>query len=266
VAPEQVPENIRIPGVGNFSSPDLPWKSIDAHRTDLREETNQGNLASQATPRKIHSRKVEIALAIIDRHEFTRVSIAKSLQKLCNQLEITTFVTFDECLVSTKHYDLVLYYMREGIAGRNANQEQFSSLRKVLSIAPVIVLSDVDSYASICAAFDVGVRGYIPTMSTPPEVAIEIMYLVRSGGTFVPPTGLSSRGISSRETLDRVAAQQFTPRQRAVLDCLKLGKTNKIIAYELQISESSVKTHIRNIMTKMNAKNRTEVACRAHEL
>jgi DNA-binding NarL/FixJ family response regulator len=43
-----------------------------------------------------------------------------------------------------------------------------------------------------------------------------------------------------------------------------LGKTNKLIAYELKMSESSVKTHIRNIMKKMNAANRTEVVCRAH--
>jgi len=50
----------------------------------------------------------------------------------------------------------------------------------------------------------------------------------------------------------------------AVLDHLKLGKANKVIAYELAMSESTVKVHIRNIMKKMKATNRTEVACRAH--
>jgi DNA-binding NarL/FixJ family response regulator len=55
----------------------------------------------------------------------------------------------------------------------------------------------------------------------------------------------------------------LTPRQMAVLQHLKLGKANKLIAYELEMSESTVKVHVRNIMKKMNAKNRTEVACRA---
>jgi DNA-binding NarL/FixJ family response regulator len=52
----------------------------------------------------------------------------------------------------------------------------------------------------------------------------------------------------------------------AVLDRLKLGKPNKVIAFELQMSESTVKAHIQNIMKKMRVTNRTEVACRAREL
>jgi DNA-binding NarL/FixJ family response regulator len=152
------------------------------------------------------------------------------------------------------------------MANQNLSDKRFASLKRVLAIAPVIILSDVDSYDSICAAFDIGVRGYIPTASTTPELAIEIMYLVKGGGTFVPPSSLSPRRIGPRGPPNPLTIQQFTPRQVAVLDCLKLGRTNKIIAYELQMSQSSVKTHIRNIMNKMNATNRTEVACRAHEL
>jgi DNA-binding NarL/FixJ family response regulator len=259
VTPVQRAENIRTPSAGKLPSADLASMSADASASDLREATDEVHSKPQ-TIGKIHSRKVRIALAIIDERAFTRGSIARSLKKLCNPLTITSFATCDECLASTEHYDLVLLHMRESIA------TQASNVRKVLPIAPVIILSDDDSYDSVHAAFDIGVRGYIPTVSTPPELAIEIMYLVDSGGTFFPPIGLSPRGISLRGPLNRVTTQQFTPRQMAVLHRLKLGKTNKIIAYELQISESSVKSHIRNIMNKMNAKNRTEVACRAQEL
>jgi DNA-binding NarL/FixJ family response regulator len=58
----------------------------------------------------------------------------------------------------------------------------------------------------------------------------------------------------------------FTARQAAVIDALRRGKANKIIAYELNMRESTVKVHVRNIMKKLNAKNRTEVAYRANEL
>jgi DNA-binding NarL/FixJ family response regulator len=52
---------------------------------------------------------------------------------------------------------------------------------------------------------------------------------------------------------------QFTARQWDVLERLKQGKQNKIIAYELNMCESTVKVHIRNIMKKLKARNRTQV-------
>ena len=52
----------------------------------------------------------------------------------------------------------------------------------------------------------------------------------------------------------------FTARQAAVIDALRQGKPNKIIAYELKMRESTVKVHVRNIMKKLNATNRTQVA------
>jgi DNA-binding NarL/FixJ family response regulator len=50
----------------------------------------------------------------------------------------------------------------------------------------------------------------------------------------------------------------FTARQAAVADRLRRGKPNKLIAYELNMCESTVKVHIRNIMKKLRASNRTE--------
>ncbi|HET6180714.1 MAG TPA: response regulator transcription factor [Candidatus Sulfotelmatobacter sp.] len=165
---------------------------------------------------------------------------------------------------SSKYYDVILYHIHHAVVGNSNNHVTFS-VKKLLPIAPIIILCDVDSFESICAAFDSGVRGYIPTINTNLELAMEIFYLVKIGGTFVPPSGLSPRRVKPLGSPDRVTTQ-FTSRQMAVLDCLKLGKTNKLIAYELEMSESSVKTHIRNIMRKMNAANRTEVVCRVHEL
>jgi DNA-binding NarL/FixJ family response regulator len=151
-------------------------------------------------------------------------------------------------------------------------------------------LCDVDCFESIAAAFESGARGYIPTANTTLELAIEIMRLVKAGGTFVPPSSLSLRRVTRHsetagataqgtlvpssglpfgkitrhgEAAGAIASSQFTPRQMAVLEYLKLGKTNKTIAHELGISESTVKVHLRSIMKKMKATNRTEAACLA---
>jgi len=131
-------------------------------------------------------------------------------------------------------------------------------------IAPVVILSPVDSPDLIAEALESGARGYILTGNTGLELAVEIIRLVRVGGTFVPPTRWSLRPGNQKDTTSKMTTtHQLTPRQMAVLDHLKLGKANKVIAYELAMSESTVKVHIRNIMKKMKATNRTEVACRA---
>jgi DNA-binding NarL/FixJ family response regulator len=51
----------------------------------------------------------------------------------------------------------------------------------------------------------------------------------------------------------------FTPRERDVLSHLKLGKPNKLIAYELNISHSTIKVHMHNLMRKFNVQNRTQL-------
>ena len=56
------------------------------------------------------------------------------------------------------------------------------------------------------------------------------------------------------------ASGGVTPREVAVIRALQQGKPNKVIAYELNMCESTVKVHVRNLMKKMKAKNRTDLA------
>lgn len=206
-----------------------------------------------------------ISLALVDGHSFTREAIAKSLQATCHFLKIVPFATVDECVASTVSYSLILYRAHEGYGNTCHAENKYSCIRELVTIGPTVVLSDLDSLESIQAAFDSGVRGYIPTGSTTLEMAVGIISLVNVGGTFFPASSLTSGKAALPTRYTTGDPPRFTPRQQAVLERLRMGKTNKIIAYELQMSPSSVKTHVRNIMRKMNATNRTEVACRAHE-
>jgi DNA-binding NarL/FixJ family response regulator len=114
-----------------------------------------------------------------------------------------------------------------------------------------IVMSNIEDIELIRQALEQGVRGYIP-VSLPLEVAIEAIRLVEAGGVYVPASSLMapSEGLHGH----------FTARQAAVVDALCKGKANKRIAHELNMCESTVKVHVRNIMKKLRAKNRTEVA------
>jgi len=132
---------------------------------------------------------------------------------------------------------------------------------------PVILLADTDDLTQILTALECGARGYIPT-SVGIDVCVEAVNLAAAGGIFVPASSvLSMRHLidsGSRDT--RPLTGMFTHRQAEVAQALRRGKANKIIAYELNLRESTVKVHIRNIMKKLKATNRTEVAYKVNDL
>jgi DNA-binding NarL/FixJ family response regulator len=216
--------------------------------------------------RPISVRKAVISIAVIDEKSFTRECITTSLQALDDRLDIMSFTTCDDCLQHIGSHDLILYHTREDVANWSNNNEQFLSFKKLLNIVPVIILSDIDCPDSLIEMFENGVRGFIPTDNTTLEQLIEIIGLVKAGGIFVPLSSLSLRRTKAQGVSARRESDQFTPAELAVLDRLKLGKANKIIAHELWVSESTVKVHIGRIMKKLKVTNRPQVVSRAFAL
>lgn len=199
-----------------------------------------------------------ISIGIVDGHAFTRECVVRSLRELDDAYLPLPFSGSEEYLRDGEGCDLVLYHLH-----RSLNEDRL--LPEVLKAAPVIILSPTEDPEWVSEALREGARGYVPTTSTSFNLTIEIIRLVLAGGTFVPPSSLSTRPADSlRGSGAKIGRSHFTARELAVLGHLKLGSPNKIIAHQLNLSESTVKVHIRNIMKKMNATNRTEVACRAH--
>ena len=156
------------------------------------------------------------------------------------------------------------------VGGRSSDaestQREISLLGRVANQRPIILLSDTEEPSHIVEALQSGTRGYIPT-SVSLAVAIEAMRLVRAGGVYAPANCLMAAHRADAETSkDSASKPVFARREAAVLDLLRLGKPNKIIAYELGMCESTVKVHVRNIMKKLKAKTRTEVAYLANEM
>lgn len=145
---------------------------------------------------------------------------------------------------------------------------QLARLKGVGINVPVIVMADANNVDLILTALNCEANGFIPA-DISLEIAAHALRLVMAGGKYFPVNGLlaarrapavsASCEIPPKTTL-------FTRRQIAVIDALRKGKANKIIAYELNMCESTVKVHVRNIMKKLNAKNRTEVAYLAGEM
>lgn len=146
-----------------------------------------------------------------------------------------------------------------------------AQLKKVDEIGngvPTVVLSAGEAPQDVIDAFEAGADGYISTNMTL-EVALAAMRFVAAGGSFAPAASLM-RATQQRTALPSEAKERtqamFTARQAAVVEALRKGMANKTIAYELNLCESTVKVHVRKIMRKLNATNRTQAAFLANEL
>jgi len=165
-------------------------------------------------------------------------------------------------------------------------------LRQLIPDTPLAVVSDSTDVREIILAFRAGASGFIPT-SLKPSVVLDAFTFIIRGGTYFPPTALSNEpehrqveiepgsgrfGDGEAELEEHVTCTpckqngdsrsrivRLTARQHEVLEQLRDGKSNKVIARDLNMTESTVKVHVRQIMRKLGAANRTQAAIRAVE-
>jgi DNA-binding NarL/FixJ family response regulator len=152
--------------------------------------------------------------------------------------------------------DIILLCVAEG-ERLPADLSEVLPATEELQSLPVVVLSNERLPCQVFDLLKAGVRGFIPT-NAGCAVAIQVLRLVRAGGTYIPTSCLSAQ--PDKSALGAEREDLFTGRQKQVIEAIRLGKPNKIIAYELNMCESTVKVHVRAIMKKLKANNRTQVA------
>lgn len=134
-----------------------------------------------------------------------------------------------------------------------------AALEAAAAKRPIAILSDFADPTLVARALTHGVRGYLSTSMNLAELASAVRFLA-AGGTYVPPSLLADMTTSRPVLPERKnGAESLSPRQLEVLKLLQQGKQNKVIAYELGMAEATVKVHVRMIMRKLKARNRTEV-------
>jgi DNA-binding NarL/FixJ family response regulator len=206
-------------------------------------------------------------IGVIEKRAFFRDCITQCL-RVNSDLNVVSAASVEEWLEAAKTARAsVVVLCADGKAGDEKTKRDLEALAQAPNALPVVVLSDFEGVEQIVDAIGKGARGYIPT-NTSFAVAVEAMKMVNAGGTFVPASSL----LAAHKLNDEAKEQQkpletvFTARQASVVEALRLGKPNKTIAYELNMCESTVKVHVRNIMKRLKARNRTQVAYLAGEL
>jgi len=211
-------------------------------------------------------------VALIDPKPLTRRSIADLLAEAFPECAIVTASTCDELLEieGIGRPNLVVFYIRSSGLTSTYVRSELELLRVRLPEAWAVVLSDRDDVDEVNRALTHGVRGYIPT-SVGCEIAVAALKLISTGGTFVPAHALRSTAAKpddqpEGERQRRSDGLDLTPRELSVIDLLREGKPNKLIAARLDMQESTVKVHVRSILKKLNAANRTHAAFVANRL
>ena len=211
-------------------------------------------------------------VALIDPKPLTRRSIADLLAEAFPECAIVTASTCDELLEieGIGRPNLVVLYIRSSGLTSTYVQSELELLRVRLPEASTVVLSDRDDVDEVNRALTHGVRGYIPT-SVGCEIAVAALKLISTGGTFVPAHALRSTAAKpddqpEGERQRRSGGRDLTPRELSGIDLLREGKPNKLIAARLDMQESTVKVHVRNILKKLHATNRTHAAFVANRL
>jgi two-component system, NarL family, response regulator len=197
-----------------------------------------------------------IRVLIADDHPLFRDGLAALLQKDSSIVVVGAAGNGSEVveLFQSLQPDVVLVDLRmppqDGIA-------VVEDLRAVSPRARVIVLSAFDADDDVLRAIQAGAAGYLLKISSPSELAQAIL-TVHRGQTALPP------GVATK-LASHVSRPRLTGRQEEVLQLIARGMTNQEIGQQLNIVEGTVKAHVKSILEKLGARDRTQALCIALE-
>ena len=196
-------------------------------------------------------------IVIVDDHPLFRDALNHSLQSMLEEVLTRQAGSLDELVESLKadhDTDLVLLDLSmpgvQGFSGLLYLRAQYPEI-------PVIIVSATEDPATIKHALEFGASGFVPK-SQPIDRIRAAVLAVLAGDIWTPPEVDISRAEPSEDEqmINRLAS--LTPQQVRVLMMLGEGLLNKQIAYELSVSEATVKAHVSAILQKLEVDSRTQ--------
>jgi DNA-binding NarL/FixJ family response regulator len=204
-------------------------------------------------------------LVIADDHPLFRGALREAVSGLLARVEVAEAGAFDEVATLLDRggdVDLILLDLTmpgvRGFSGLMYLRAQYPSV-------PVVVVSANDDPTVIRRCMSFGASGFIPKTLGIDEMRTAIMRVLK-GGVWTPPD-VDLEGGSDAEAAQLMARlASLTPQQVRVLMMLSEGLLNKQIAYELSVSEATVKAHVSAILQKLGVESRTQAVIAAAKI
>jgi two-component system, NarL family, response regulator len=130
--------------------------------------------------------------------------------------------------------------------------EAIAQIRSQFPEARLIVLTTYDGDEDIYRGLQAGAKAYL-LKDTPREELLLCIQTVHAGRSFIPP----HIGVKLAE---RMSSPVLSKREREILELISVGMSNSEIGTRLQIAEGTVKSHMNNILSKLNVSDRTQAA------
>lgn len=209
---------------------------------------------------------------VADNHTLFREGFSRQLQRFESLLElqeVTDYASIGKLADQKKTFDLI--FIDRDILGTDW-KEKFQSLKTIFPQARLVLMDESENQNDIIDAFNLGAVGYITKLS-PDSLIINALHLIVDGNLYIPPAvlkGLKKTAKSSGEskilTHTLPNGKNLTYRQSEVLQHLSNGLSNKQIAYEMSVSEATVKLHINALLRHLHVENRTKAVVTAQRL
>jgi len=198
-------------------------------------------------------------LAIVDKRSCIRNAIATTLGPLIS-LDVTTTDNADSLLSrrpNNKSSVIRVIIIGDGALDGNQTVREIEKLVEYFPDAKQAVLTDNPKTVSYKKLSKLGVTGIIPSIYDIQQLALCVK-IVCAGIAYFPPHIVENSCTNSSKSDDTKRIDKIlTPRQQQIMDFIAIGRSNKFIAGELSLSESTVKIHVHNMMKHLGATNRT---------
>ncbi len=208
---------------------------------------------------------LQYRLLIADDHPLFRGALREAVSGLLERVDISEAGTFDEVVEFLERggdIDLVLLDLTmpgaRGFSGLMYLRAQYPSV-------PVIVVSANDDPAAIRRCMEFGSSGFIPKTLGVEEMRAAISRIL-GGGVWTPPDVDLSTGSDAEAAALMARMGTLTPQQVRVLMMLSEGLLNKQIAFQLSVSEATVKAHVSAILQKLGVESRTQAVIAAAKI
>ena len=203
---------------------------------------------------------------VADDHPLFRAALTQALRQVASQAEIVEADSMEATNeVVARHPDADLILLDLHMPGAHG----FSGLiqlRGQTPDIPVAVVSGSEEPYVVRRAIDYGASGFIPK-SASLDVIAEAIGEILEGEVWLPTDIAEAMGESSEdESRFAEAIASLTPQQFRVLNMLTEGLLNKQIAYELNVSEATIKAHVTAILRKLGVHSRTQAVIAAQKL
>jgi len=201
---------------------------------------------------------------IADDHPMVRDALALALRGAFPKAEVALAGTLDEAsaaIAGRPDVDLVVLDLdmpgMQGLAGVAALRANYPS-------APLVIVSATRNAAAMRQVVEMGAAGFIPKSAPMEEIVASVRAVLR--GEIILPPSAGDGALSPSDADLATRAARMTPQQHRVFALMAEGKPNKIIAFDMQIGEATVKAHVTEILRKMGVHSRTQAIVLAQRL